>query len=275
MTQRTDTTEERGTGTERAPDAPDGRPRSARRGRGLPRAGALLLCLLLGLSSCELLSGSSERRVVDVDLTATSGGWTPAFSDFTPGRADDLELTSGRRALPENTDTSTVSADSAMYLAGSNLSDDLFMYLKRPVDGLEPDAAYRVQYRIEIATAAPSGCVGIGGPPGEAVWMKGGASASEPTQRETDGYLDVDKGNQSTGGSNAVVLGNIANGTSGCTGEGIYTRKTLRTANAEQLTVRTSSDGTLWLFVGTESGFEGRTGLYYLGIRAVVERIDG
>lgn len=232
----------------------------------------LLAAVATVLTACDVFSSDTSTRVVDTDFTATTGAWMAAFSDFSDGMEEGMELVAGRRELPENVDRSTVEADSAMYLAGSNHSDDLFMYLKRPMDGLEENATYRVEYRVEVATAAPSDCVGIGGPPGEAVWVKGGAAPVEPERQSSDGYLNVDKGNQSTGGPNAVVLGNIANSLSECTGEGIFTRKVLRSSNAETLTVETSGSGRLWLFVGTESGFEGRTGLFYLRIRAEVER---
>lgn len=255
------------------PDAGTSGPRSAAGRRLRPwMVVGLLAAAATVLSGCDVFSPDTESRVVDTDFTATSGAWTSAFSDYSEGMEEGMELVAGRRGLPDNVDRSTVQADSAMYLAGTNHSDDLFMYLKRPVDGLEANTAYRVEYRVEIATAAPSDCVGIGGPPGEAVWVKGGAAPVEPERQPSDGYLNVDKGNQSTGGPNAVVLGNIANDVSECTGEGVYTRKVLRSPGAETLTVESDGDGRLWLFVGTESGFEGRTGLFYLRVRAEVER---
>lgn len=261
------------TDTSPTPDAGTSRPRSTAGRRLRPwMVVGLLAAAATVLSACDAFSPDTERRVVDADLTAASGAWTPGFSDFSDEMEDGMELVAGRRELPDNVDRSTVRADSAMYLAGTNHSDDLFMYLKRPLDGLEANTAYRVTYRVEIATAAPSDCVGIGGPPGEAVWVKGGAAPVEPERQSSDGYLNVDKGNQSTGGPNAVVLGNIANDTSECTGEGVYTRKVLRSPEGETLTVESDDSGRLWLFVGTESGFEGRTGLFYLRVRAEVER---
>lgn len=258
-----------------ASDAVTSRPRTTAGRRVRPwMVVGLLAAAATVLAGCDAFTSPSESRVVDTDFTAASGAWTPAFSDYSEGMEDGMELVAGRRELPDNVDRSTVQADSAMYLAGSNHSDDLFMYLKRPLDGLEANTAYRIDYRVEIATAAPSDCVGIGGPPGEAVWVKGGAAPVEPERQPSDGYLNVDKGNQSTGGPNAVVLGNIANQLSECTGRGVYTRKVLRSPSAESLTVESDSDGRLWLFVGTESGFEGRTGLFYLRVRAEVEPVE-
>jgi len=66
---------------------------------------------------------------------------------------------------------------------------------------------------VEIATRTPSGCFDIGGAPGESVWIKAGATGVEPLPILIGGDLrmNVDVGNQSQGGENAVVLGNVAN----------------------------------------------------------------
>ena len=57
------------------------------------------------------------------------------------------------------------------------------------------------------------GCFGVGGAPGESVWIKAGATAIEPLAIRDSSYLrmNIDIGNQSGGGAHAVVLGDIAN----------------------------------------------------------------
>ncbi|HIA17499.1 MAG TPA: hypothetical protein EYN72_12090, partial [Dehalococcoidia bacterium] len=55
--------------------------------------------------------------------------------------------------------------------------------------------------------------LGIGGSPGESVFVKAGASAVEPTQsQDSSGWLrsNVDKGNQASDGSETVVIGNVS-----------------------------------------------------------------
>ena len=51
------------------------------------------------------------------------------------------------------------------------------MFFKGIVDGLSPDASYGVTVSVEVVTDTPAGCVGVGGPPGESVWIKAGATA--------------------------------------------------------------------------------------------------
>ena len=86
------------------------------------------------------------------------------------------------------------------------------MFFKGRIGGLVPDALYDVSVSVEIATNTPWGCFDIGGPPGEAVSIKAGASADEPLPVLKGSYLrmNIDIGNQSQGGQQATVLGNIA-----------------------------------------------------------------
>ena len=92
--------------------------------------------------------------------------------------------------------------------------------------------------------------------------MKAGASAVEPTAAEGDNRhlrMNIDKGNQSRGGEAMVVIGNVANPE--VQGRE-YRIKTLDNADLP-LAVNTDAEGRVWLIVGTDSGFEGLTSLYY------------
>ena len=79
--------------------------------------------------------------------------------------------------------------------------------------------------------------------------------------------LNVDKGNQSQAGASTVVLGNIAVETQNYA----YTliTRSNSTQNAAPFIVTTNSLGELWLIVGTDSGFEGKTTLYYTKVNVV------
>ncbi len=66
---------------------------------------------------------------------------------------------------------------------------------------------------LELASNENAGAVGVGGSPSESVFLKTGATAVEPmVTTDSDGWLrmSIDKGNQSTSGASAVVVGNIA-----------------------------------------------------------------
>jgi hypothetical protein len=141
------------------------------------------------------------------------------------------------------------------------------MYLMRPVAGTEPNRSYVAEFLVEFASAAPSGCAGIGGAPGESVWMKAGATSVQPAPVQENGHtrLSVDKGGQSEGGADAAVIGDVANGIP-CEDAlsqdpAPYAFVTRRHTLQDPVTA--GPDGNVWLVVGTDSGFEGRTSLYY------------
>ena len=64
----------------------------------------------------------------------------------------------------------------ALFISGVNRSDDLFMFYKGQVGGLQGGTTYQVSFQVEFATIAPSGCIGVGGAPGENVYIKAGAT---------------------------------------------------------------------------------------------------
>ena len=75
-------------------------------------------------------------------------------------------------------------------------------------------------------------------------------------------HVNIDKGNQSEGGKDALVLGTIG------AGEDVEQYTLINRTNTDTpLTVRSDSDGKIWLIVGTDSGYEGLTTLYYSRIK--------
>ena len=158
-------------------------------------------------------------------------------------------------------------------ISGNNHSDDLWMYHKGHVAGLEPNRRYTVRFEVEIATSVASGCVGVGGAPGEDVTVKAGASTIEPGAVIIGGdwRMNIDKGQQANGGENALAIGHVAN-TVPCGEPERWELKQL-SSGGDSLEVETDRSGSVWLFVGTDSGFEATTSVYYTWIVAVFEPI--
>lgn len=227
----------------------------------------LPILLAVVLFGCDGPTDPEPSVELAYDFESGRQGWTAGFADYPDGWADKMELTSDYRTLPPPLDTTRA----ALFIGGSNQSDDLFMFWKRRVDGLEPNTAYALRFRVEIATNAPSECAGIGGPPGEAVRLKAGATASEPVAA-LDGdevyRMNIDKGGQATGGEDAVVLGHIGNSASSCS-DHVYELKELD-SEGTRFEATTDGAGRLWLVAGTDSGFEGTTSLYYTRIRVAL-----
>lgn len=238
----------------------------------LPSTVSSLISVLIGVSllGCSLVDDSGESLERSFTFEEGREGWTGAFSDFSEVQESSMALTFERRRLPGEVDSTRF----GLYLSGRNISDDLFMFLKREMTGLAPETTYELRLRMQIASASPSGCVGIGGPPGEAVYLKVGAASQEPVRELQDGdyRLSVDKGNQSNAGDRAVVVGNAANGSPECS-DTPY-RMIERDNLEDPLSVRTDGEGSAWIFVGSDSGFEGTTSLYYDRIDVVLEPVE-
>lgn len=183
-------------------------------------------------------------------------GWIGDFADYPVGEDDFYELEYTYSPLPEPLDQN----DGSLKLSGNNHSDDLFMFVKRKITGLAPDTSYKIKFEIEYATNIPDETVGIGGSPGESVYIKAGATTTEPVVNVgNDGLyaLNIDKGNQSQGGNDMIVIGDFSNDTD----KNTYQLKTVN--NTGQFTATTNGNGELWVIVGTDSGFEGTTTIYY------------
>ena len=215
-------------------------------------------------------TGPDEVLTFDFDFDQSPQGFVAGFADYPPAREGDFELASGHRARPP-----PLGPRSGLFISGINRSADLFMFFKGPIAGLRPGARYTVEVGTEIATATPSGCAGIGGPPGESVWIKAGASAEEPAAVLDGSYLriNIDIGNQSRGGMQAVVLGDIANSRS-CEQPPAWELKALGPASPPAA-ITVPDNGRVWVMIGADSGFEGRTEIYFTRASVVLKPITG
>ena len=189
--------------------------------------------------------------------------WSAGFADYPAGAEVFYELRSGIAPLPQELGLQS----SGFFIPGINHSDDLFMFLSRRLPGFTPGGCYRLEFVVEFATNAPADCVGVGGAPGEHVTLKAGAAGIAPAAAaDENGFLrmNIDKGNQGQGGADALPLGHIGN-SKPCPSD-VYEFKTL--SGSQQAAA--DAGGQLWLIVGTDSGFEGRTSLYYRRIQVTV-----
>ena len=223
----------------------------------------LLTLTLLSVVGCgDGDNGELERADAEFSYTfeRDAEGWAVAFADLPVDYDPSIyELDSGHRPLPDGLQ------GSAIYVQGHNRSDDLFMFLKRQVGGLIPGAAYAISVSIDLATNVPVGSFGIGGSPGSSVFVKAGASTLEPdTFEDSTGHLrmNIDKGNQARGGASMAVIGDLAHPE---VEDREYRLKTLDGLDLP-VSVEADEEGRVWLVVGTDSGFEGLTRLYYTRI---------
>jgi len=230
----------------------------------------VLVCIML-LCGCSFSDADKGISVFSVsfDFSQSEEDWKADFVDLPLNDEDSnfYELKYAYTNLPANLVT-----QKAIMLSGNNHSDDLFMFIKRKVTGLNPNTSYTLVFEVELASNAPKGSVGIGGSPGESVYLKAGASEIEPVKNiQGDRYvLNIDKGNQSEGGSNATVLGDIS--TPLTVAEYTLITRNNASPSLEPLIAQSNSAGELWLMIGTDSGFEGTTTIFYTKIKVLFSR---
>lgn len=196
------------------------------------------------------------------DFSKDADGWEGDFAEWLPPYSQQQwNFIFERAPLPHPLDENVF----ALKIAGTNRSDDLFMFVKRKLTGLAPNTFYKLIFNIEMASNAPTDGIGAGGRP-SALTIKAGAIAEEPQivyNTEQGLYMleNVDKGDQAAGGKDVKLLGDVGVKPGQSEYMIIY-----RDNKSNPHETKTNEKGELWVFVGTDSGFEARSELYYKSI---------
>ncbi|HEX5170298.1 MAG TPA: hypothetical protein VFW11_14070 [Cyclobacteriaceae bacterium] len=224
------------------------------------------ILVMIFLTSCETSVENDGFYVFSrvYDFSIDSYDWRGDFTEYPVGDSVAYELKFDYAEPPSN-----LGSGKTLILTGNNHSDDLFMFLKKRLTELSPNTEYSISFEIKFATNVSAGLVGIGGSPGESVYLKVGANAEEPTKVASDGFyiLNLDKGNQSSRGDDMIIIGTVSSNNAYDSNYAIETRNNITSFKA-----RTNQDGELWIIVGTDSGFEGQTTIYYTRISLVLTR---
>lgn len=211
---------------------------------------ALLLALQLALPCA-----AAKPQSLTFDFETDDAGFTAIFADYPAGEEAFYELEHRCAEVP------VAGAGRGLFLSGNNHSDDLFMGYWKALTGLAPGQAYRFAVSFQLATDVDGGMMGVGGSPGESVTVKCGVAGTRPAavaSGEVPYYrLNLDAGQQSTGGRDLAAVGNLAKPEGSAPGAFVlkdFTAAATATADA---------DGAVYLVIGTDSGFEA-TSSYYL-----------
>jgi len=216
------------------------------------------------LSGCDIETQSLVNPTefsFSYDFEADAQGWEDAFADYPVGEEDFFELSFAHDTLPEN-----LPQRGALRISGNNHSDDLFMFLRKQVSGLKPNTAYNIIFHVELASQYPESSVGVGGSPGASVAMLVGAMRRQPGVVEGNlGYdamvpnfdhrIPFERGQKT---DDVLNIGNI-----GIPGEEFIYTLISRSNEDIPFVETTDKDGKIWVIVGTDSGFEATTTLFY------------
>lgn len=244
----------------------------------------LYLVSIVGLALVAGCGGSAMEEEADVDesgsalaassitlqwsFVSTAQGWTGSYSDYTLGMESGIGFQSGWSAMPAPL------TGGGFKLSGNNASDDLWMFASRVLTtshGIVASALYDVTMTVWIGSNAPSGCIGTGGAPGESVWLKGNVVSTPPRAFVSGDQVlfNIAKGDQAEIGSQALSFGDLANGDS-CDLEPRYKR--LQRTATRSTPVRATSSGNLWVYFGSDSGFESRSTYFLDQVRVTLTR---
>ncbi len=215
----------------------------------------------------SLLLMQLEAQTFTYDFETDAQGWKVDWADYYIQDSLDYKLSSAHKALPGYIKP----AQKGIYIKGFNASDDLFMFLKKKITGLQPNKQYNVQFQLQIASDAPTGAVGAGGDP--PLFIKVGAVAIEPKKevKEIAGIpfykMNIDKSNQSQEGTQMHIIGDTGvNDTT--TVFALIERK-----SSKPFYITTNAAGEAWVIVGTESAYESLSELYYSNIVVKFEAV--
>lgn len=224
--------------------------------------GGLAVAVWLAGGCFSGISSPGYDLFVEFGFAVLDPEWQAGVADFPAEQEEEIGFIADRRDLPGELGVTTP----GLYLRGFNLSDDLFMFWKRRLTGLEPSTTYRVTVGVEYASNIQQGCTVGNGP---SVWIKAGLSDDEPQRiLMPDGTyrMNVDKGEQSQSGPTILNLGDIRNGQAGCSESALYGINTRRSV-VHAFTITSSPVGAVWVIMGTESGFEAAHDIYFMRLR--------
>lgn len=225
---------------------------------------SIYLVLIVGiLSSCSLASNNNfNLSTIAYDLNSSQLGWGGDFADYKIKDSVLCDLNIESTTLPSNLSVNQKS----IKISGTNWGDNLFMFLKKKVSGLKPNADYTVVFEVELASDAP-----LGNAKGDSVFLKVGAISQEPKAvKEGDYYrMNINKGLGYAGGSDMVVIGTI--GTSyNAQGYSLIQKSNDTNSSNPYILGHTNDKGELWLIVGTDSTYKGFSSIYYTSVTVVI-----
>jgi hypothetical protein len=229
------------------------------------------------LDDPELISGPGADQVDEPGLTfhydfnKGRQGWHSGFADWRKADKDLHHFVAEPAALPQE-----ISKNKQGYLlSGDNRTDDLFMFLSKTLtsaNGITTGQRYLTAFDIEFASNALTGGFGVGGSAGDSVYLKAGASATDvpSTALDEEGLyrLNLDHGQQASGGRDASLVGTIANGLTpdDVTDPDNAPYRTVHQIHVHPTILQTQPSQQVHLLIGTDSGFEATTSIYFMRV---------
>lgn len=219
------------------------------------------LVLLLSLYGCsgEKRNDVNPVRTMTSEFESGTEEWIGDYALYNRKDTTKIAFVMEKDSLPAAID----SLKSSLRMEATNLGDSIFLFIKKKIVGLNPEKTYNVSFDINIATNYPE----LDGATGTKINLKAGASATEPVKILNAGYynLSIKKGLWNVDGSEMVILGDVTNGI----GRAAY-QLVNRNSSSKNIFVKPDANGTIWVCVGEDSSYSGKTILYIDNIKVVL-----
>ncbi|NOT93872.1 hypothetical protein [Ferruginibacter sp.] len=223
-----------------------------------------VILLALSLVSCKK-NNEKETKEFHFDFAQGVEGWQSFFSDYPVGSENSYQLEFSHSFLPAPLNGTI----RAVKISGNNHSDDLLSFIVRKFENLKPNTDYSVNFNIEFASNATSNGVGIGGSPDLEIGV--GGLSYIPQNNISQGYYRPNFISRLQSHESNDVLksaGRIGVSTNFPTPFMLVNRNNF----SNPVLLKTNNNGELWLMIGTDSGFEGTTSLYYKSIGITLKK---
>lgn len=212
-----------------------------------------LLVILGGIYSCKSDEKLNGAITVNSEFNSGLQGWVGQFANYSQSVIDtNFKMVFKQTKLPFEID----SRKSGLLFGCINLEGNMFMFTKRKMWGLIPNATYKVTFDLNIGSNYSSETANT---PGPDTYIKVGATSIEPTVILTNKVyaLNIDKGKLNESGVDMRVLGNITTPTT----ENSY-KIISKNNHADPISAVANEKGEIWLIVGADCGYKGLTSLY-------------
>lgn len=214
--------------------------------------------------SCKK-NNDKETKEFRFDFSQGVEGWQGFFSDYPVGAENFYELEFAHSYLPAPLDASV----RAIKISGNNHSDDLLSLIVRKFENLKPNTVYAITFDIELASNVTINSPGAGGSPDLELGVGGLSNLPKSNIDNSDYYRPNFTSLLQSRQSNEVLqsVGRIGVSTNFPAPFTLINRNNL----SDPISLKTNSNGELWIMIGTDSGFEGITTLYYKSIKIRLE----
>lgn len=105
-------------------------------------------------TGCISVGDTHTTQTFNFDFNVVREGWVAGAADYAEAQAAAVSAFGAVQTLP----APLVTTQNALYLRGTNVGGDLFLFQKRHFTGLGALVTYTVSMQVEIATSYQAGC---------------------------------------------------------------------------------------------------------------------